>query len=333
VTRKKKNSLLPLLKGSKINLPSSKPSCIKSISTFVTAKRTNLATIQTCQQIILMKPFASISIVAVFATFTFFSSCKDDTANNDPTAVTDNALVEGESNRVIQAINTCADDSGVNKPAGTEQLEDILPSCAVITIDTTGAKSITIDFGTTPCLCSDWDGKYREGKIIATWTGMYRDSGTVISISTVDYYVGYDSSALNKFEYLKAVTNEGHNDNGNLHFSINVITAIVTLPSGQLIVWNSARDREWIEGESTWLPFDDKYSITGSAQGTDRNGNPFTVDITSPVIVALICPWIEQGTLEITHGNLPAATLDYGTGNCDAQATVTINGTTTTITL
>jgi hypothetical protein len=105
------------------------------------------------------------------------------------------------------------------------------------------------------------------------------------------------------------------------------------LPSGQLIIWNSQRDREWTEGESTFLPFDDVYSITGYASGTDRNGNPFTVTITSPIIVSFLCPWIEQGTLEITHGNLPDATIDYGDGTCDDQATITIGNTTITITL
>src|SRR5438093_1249621 len=278
------------------------------------------------------KTLASISLMAAFAAFSFLSSCKKDSANNDTTAVTDNAMAEGESNSVIQAINSAADDNNVRSDEG---LDSILPSCAVVTIDTpaVGTKTITIDFGTMPCLCSNWDNKYREGKISATWTGLYRDSGTVITIQTTDYYVGYNANALNKFEYDKTVTNEGHNASGHLHFSINVITAIVTLPSGQLIVWTSVRDREWIGGDSTWLPFDDKYSITGSASGTDRNGNAFTVTITSPLIVAFLCPWIEQGTLEITHGNLPTATLDYGNGTCDAEATITINGSTTTITL
>ncbi|HYV91717.1 MAG TPA: hypothetical protein VE978_08040 [Chitinophagales bacterium] len=278
-----------------------------------------------------MKTFASLSLMAAFAALTFLSSCKKDSVNNDTTAVTDNAMAEGESNGILQAVNSAADDNDVRSDEG---LDTILPPCAVVTIDTSNAsKSITIDFGSTPCLCSNWDNKYREGKITATWTGLYRDSGTVISIQTADYYVGYNASALNKFEYLKTVTNMGHNASGNLHFNINVITAIVTLPSGQLIIWTSVRDREWIAGESTFLPFDDKYSITGSASGTDRNGNPFTVTITNPVIVAFLCPWIEQGTLEITHGNFPTATLDYGDGTCDDQATITIGNTTTTITL
>src|SRR5262249_32088485 len=152
-------------------------------------------------------------------------------------------------------------------------------------------------------------------------------------IQTENYYAGYDPTALSKFDFLKTVTNEGHNSSGNLHYAINVITAIITLPTGQTIVWTSQRDREWIQGESTLLIFDDVYSITGSASGTDQNGNPFTVTITNPLIVKVTCPWITEGTLSITHGSLPTATLDYGDGTCDDQATVTINGNTFVITL
>jgi hypothetical protein len=40
-----------------------------------------------------------------------------------------------------------------------------------------------------------------------------------------------------------------------------------------------------------------------------------------------------MGTLEITHGILPTATLDYGDGTCNGKATITIDGTTTTFTI
>ncbi|MEO5675253.1 MAG: hypothetical protein ABIQ74_11465 [Chitinophagales bacterium] len=254
---------------------------------------------------------------------TLLTSCKKDSANNDVTAVTDHAIAEGESNRVIQAVNSAAYHYDVRDI----QDDSILPSCANITIDTISLfKSITIDFDTVPCLCSDWDGKYRQGIISATWTGLYRDSGTVITITTMDYYQGMLPSEMNKFDYNKTVTSMGHNANGNLHYSINVIEALVTIYSGQTISWTSQRDREWTLGDSTLLPFDDVYSITGSASGTDRNANPFSVIITSPLIAAFTCPWIKEGTLDITHGNLPVAILDYGGGSCDASATVTING-------
>src|SRR5690242_9396509 len=102
------------------------------------------------------KTFASISLIAAFAAFTFLSSCKKDSANNDTTAVTDNAMAEGESNSIIQAVNSAADDNNVRSDDG---LDSILPPCAVVTVDTpvNGTKSITIDFGSTPCLCFNWD--------------------------------------------------------------------------------------------------------------------------------------------------------------------------------
>ncbi len=277
-----------------------------------------------------MKKSAFYFLIILFASLTIFSGCKKD-GTGDATAAIDNAIAESESNRMIQAINTSADDNDIRSP---QELDSILPVCAVVTIDTSNSiRTITIDFGTTPCKCDNWDGKYREGKIIASWTGLYRDSATVITFTTENYFAGYDPTALNKFEYLKTVTNMGHNANGNLHYAVNVITAIVTLPDGKTITWTSQRDREWIAGESTLLAFDDQYSITGAASGTDRNGNPFTVTITNALIVKLFCPWISQGTLDITHGNLPTAILDYGNGECDNEANITINGNTTTITL
>jgi hypothetical protein len=280
-----------------------------------------------------MKLFASISFIAVFAALAVLVACKKD-SQNDLTAVTDNAMAEGESNRIIEAIYTAAYDNGVNKPAGVQELDTILPSCAVITIDTSSAiKSITIDFGSVPCLCSQWDLRYRKGKIIATWSGLYRDSGTVITIVTQDYYQGVLTPQMNKYDLNNTVTNMGHNAAGNLHYSIDVPNSMITFYSGETFSWTSQRDREWTEGESTLLPFDDVYSITGTASGTDHNGNPFTVTITIPLKVALICPWIEMGTLEITHGVLPSATLDYGDGTCNSSATITINGITTTFVL
>lgn len=288
------------------------------------------------QPFLLGKPFAFFSLMAVFAALLFLGSCKKDSTKkeDDSTALSDNATAEGESNRVIQAVNTAAYDNDVHRPAGTEEFDTIFPSCATITIDTSNStRTITIDFGSAPCQCLNWDGRYRQGKIIASWTGMYRDPGTVITISTQDYYQGALSTQMNKFDYNKTVTNMGQNGNGNLHYAINVIQANITFYTGETFTWTSQRDNEWTEGETTWNPFDDVYSITGSGSGIDRNGIPYSVTITNSLIVKLNCWWISQGTLEIEHGNLPTATLDYGDGTCNNKATITMNGVTTTFTL
>lgn len=275
-----------------------------------------------------MKSLKIFSIVFALLGFTLIYSCQKDKDNTDTTAATDNALAEGESSKVIDAINAVAESYSIGKPDGMQEtMEDSLFSpCATITVDTIDAlKTITIDFGPTPCQCVNWDNKFRQGKITATWSGGYREAGTVITVVTADYYAGYSATTMNKHEYLKTITNEGLNANGNLHFSVVVSAAMVTLYTGETITWQSTRDREWMAGSSTLQPFDDVYLITGGASGIDRNGNSFTVTITNPLQVQF-CPWIVSGTVETVHEGSPARLLDYGNGECDNKATVTVNG-------
>ena len=128
---------------------------------------------------------------------------------------------------------------------------------------------------------------------------------------------------------MKTITNMGRNANNNLHYSISVQNASVTSPQNKTITWQSSRDREWIAGESTLLdPTDDVYLITGSASGTGSAGNSFTVTITEALRVALNCKWITAGKLTLQPQNLSARYIDYGTGACDNDATVTVNGST-----
>ena len=56
----------------------------------------------------------------------------------------------------------------------------------------------------------------------------------------------------------------------------------------------------------------------------NRLGRNFDITITSPLIVALDCKWVKQGTFELVPEDLDTRTVDYGTGTCDNDATVTI---------
>ena len=57
------------------------------------------------------------------------------------------------------------------------------------------------------------------------------------------------------------------------------------------------------------------------------------MSITSPLKRDLSCNWISAGTIELQPTGKPLRTIDFGTGTCDNQATVTINGTIYNITL
>jgi len=258
-----------------------------------------------------------------------FNSCKKQTAaiSADTQAAQDNSYAEGTFTDAYNAVDVAARNGGSSLYKTGAQQPDMMSGASVsITYDSISlTRKIIIDFG-TGTLCKD--NRIRSGRIIATWNGRYRDSGTVITITFNNYTVNGD-----KVTGTKTITNLGHNTKGNIHFSIVVTGAGITTSTGT-ISWQSTRDREWIAGENTTAWADDIYSITGSASGTNRKGQTFNITIVKPLVVALDCHWIEQGSFEITTsaGN-STGTVDYGPGTCDNQASFSLNGKTYDFTL
>lgn len=259
--------------------------------------------------------------------WTGLASC--DRNKTDDTAAeggygTDNARLE----QTFDDVQNIADQAATTGTLSNYKVEaNILSNCATITHDTTVTPHVlTIDFGSTNCLCMD--GRYRRGQIIVTYNGHYRDSGYVHTITFNNYFVNN-----HQVTGTKTVTNMGHNPAGNLYYNISVNGSIILANNGGTLSWTSSRTRTWVAGEGTATRSDDVYEITGNASITRPNGNTFTMNITAPLKVALNCYWIEQGTIQMTAANGVVRTLDYGNGNCDNQATVTMNGNTYYITL
>lgn len=260
----------------------------------------------------------------LFCSVLIFTGCKKDDKeepDRDIGSASDNALAEV----TFSDIGNIVEQAAVNDSLTTYRVSfqsGILSSCATVSNDMSVTPHVlTIDFGNVNCKCAD--DKNRRGKILVSYTGQYRDSGSTYTVSFNNYFVNDFKVSGNK-----TVVNSGRNNSGNLSFSINV-NGIITNTSGQELIWNSVRTREWTAGESTsgilgWL--DDEYKISGSASGVSFEGTPYTVSISNPLLVALNCRWIKQGVLVFTPGNLPARVLDYGNGNCDNDATVTVSG-------
>jgi hypothetical protein len=287
-----------------------------------------------------MRKLIVILVLLINALIIFYGckKSKEETEFDTQTSQ-DNALAESTFNDVnnisIQALEqNILSTYKIANPANTT-----LNSCTHITKtpDSTGTGgTIVIDFGPVNCRCQGiicTDTRYRRGKINITYTGPYRSPGTVIQTSFDNYFVGYDTTKMFQVTGTKTVTNLGYNAANHLNFNIQVDGHLINSTGGTMH-WNSQRNREWIAGENTLLNWtDDEYIITGSASGTNFEGNTFTVIITSGLHVALNCPYVKQGVFELTPGGKPTRTLDYGDGTCDAKATVTVNGTTFPITL
>ncbi|OYT13446.1 MAG: hypothetical protein B6I19_05095 [Bacteroidetes bacterium 4572_114] len=109
-------------------------------------------------------------------------------------------------------------------------------------------------------------------------------------------------------------------------------TGLITLAeNGGIISWNASKEREWVEGSNTWNRWDDVYHITGTADGVRVSGQSWTKEIIIPLRRELVCRFFVSGSVEIIPEERPARLLDYGDGQCDNLATVTINGRTYTI--
>lgn len=270
-----------------------------------------------------MKKISLLFFILTVVLVLSFVACEDD-SDRDVSIASDNAFAEAVFDDV-SAISDQAVGGGLTTfIPGFET--GIMGTCATVTFDTIGSPdTVIIDFGPANCLCKD--NRYRRGKIIVSYTGRYRDSGTVITTTFDEYYV-------NDFKVLgtKTVRNKGVNTNGNLNFDIDVNGSIIKTNNQGTLTWTSQRNREWVQGSSTlinWL--DDVYLITGSANGTSAAGTSYTVTITKALQKEIAYRHIVAGTMEIIPKGFATRILDFGNGARDNIATVTINGSTFTM--
>ena len=274
----------------------------------------------------------SLALVAIVSA-AIFSSCKkkdEDEKDNDTASAADQSL----ASTTVNDMTSISDEAGKNYNVSsfrTSEADGITSApCATVTCDTlAAAKTITVNFGANNCLCND--GRYRKGVLVISFTGRYRDSLTLITVTPQGYYVND-----NLVTGTKTIKNMGHNSVGHLVYEINANIQIIKANNGGTISWQSTRQREWTAGENTFTWNDDMYSITGNASGTTANGNSFTAVITTPLVrnMAFGCRrHFVSGVLEHTPGGKATRYINFGTGTCDDQATVTINGVVYTITL
>jgi len=255
-----------------------------------------------------MKQIAALFLLALLAV-----SCRKERPAADTSATRDHSLGEELYNDLLRVVHDLSE--------GTTGVRDYETPCLdAVTIDLESSPmSILADFGEDDCV--GVDGKMRKGKILITYTGRYRDEGTVITITPDNYRVnGY------LIEGVKTVTNLGLNGSGQPHFSIDVAGTITSPGNAYTLMWNSQRIRTWIAGSTTLTIWDDEYHITGSGNGTNRNGLPYTTQILTPLHVKLLCPWIVSGTAWLTPQGLPDRIINFGNGACNAGFTVTVEG-------
>jgi hypothetical protein len=275
-----------------------------------------------------MKRTHALGSMALLLTLAFTSCKKEDVkSDSDVQAAENNSMAESNYNDAGSLVDMSY-TAGTNMSFRETNEEGMLSSCVTVTVDTVSSpRVITLDFGASNCMCID--GRNRRGKIIATYTGKYRDAGTVVNISFDNYFVND-----NQIKGTHKTTNMGYNAAQHLVHKVEVNGQIVKANNGGTITWVSTREREWVAGANTPINIlDDTYSITGNASGTNADGTSYTINITQALVRKMNCFWFESGKLDVTPSGRLVRTLDYGTSGCDNKATVTIAGLTFNVVL
>ena len=280
---------------------------------------------------VVMKKLLLYVLLSLF--IVFITSCKDDEVQEIIETIEsaeDNALAENEFCSIFDYVNSEGTDNSViygsvSKDPDIQEANKLLPECATVTVDT-NTRTITIDFGDVNCLCLD--GRYRRGKIIAIFTGKFREVGSSVSVTVEDYYLNdwaiTGTKTITKAEEYK--------------WNINVQNASITTEYGT-ISWSSNWNIERTEGNGTLNIFDDVYMYTGGASGVNRKGINYTVTIDQPLKkeISIGC-WknFTAGIWTLQNEGGGTMILNYdpiGGEPCDKIAEVTINGRTKRIIL
>jgi hypothetical protein len=229
------------------------------------------------------------------------------------TITVDNSTAENLYSDLFKVVdNVSSNEEGIR--------EDEIGCIDTVIVDTVNTPhSVLIDFGTDDC--AGEDGRIRKGQIYVTYTGRYREPGTVITVTPQNYTVnGYTVAGS------KTVTNLGNNANGEMQFTIVVDGSITAPGNAWTSQWSSTRTRTWVEGQSTATIWDDAYEITGSASGINRNGVNYDITIISPLRAEVGCRWIVSGTMLLSPEDYDNRTIDFGSGECNNGFSVTVNG-------
>jgi len=196
---------------------------------------------------------------------------------------------------------------------------------------------IIMDFGTG---CTGRDGRLRSGKIITTYTNRLFYPGAKAT-TTFD---GYTVDSI-KVEGTHVIANQGEAISTNCirhKWKVVVENAKLTKPNGNYTEWNSTKTITQVEGMCTpFIHIDDIYKIEGGGHGKVKRGNlliAWNSEITEPLIKKFSCRWLVKGIIRIVRLNLTTnspwiASINYGNGDCDNKALVTINGAAHIITL
>jgi hypothetical protein len=314
-----------------------------------------------------------MATIVVAAAITFTSCRKKETVKDDEdkeqNTAQDNNLAENTDNDMIAMGSQLSESSGTlttYKTIATESELMFAASCATISgtysVATVGSNTMmvatayTVDFGTTDC--EGADKRKRKGKLIyefpnaITGAKWYRNPGFMMIVKSDGYSVDGNLVAING----KTVTNTtpasiptGPNPGTNLTWSIKSDIQI-TKTNNDVISWKCDRTKELYNtsnancynGQSVAINWTKAVILlNGSSNGVNAKGENYNATASNVIRDFACTPSLSQphrhpfisGSISYLPGDRPVRTINFGNGECDFNATLTIKGQQYSITL
>jgi hypothetical protein len=176
--------------------------------------------------------------------------------------------------------------------------------------------------------CTDCFGNTKLGSVHVLLTDFWKNKGSLRTITFEDFSING-----NKLEGTRTILNTGFNDSLNLTFERDCQDASYSRADTATMYWESHRDVEMIAGYETFLAADDEYTVSGGATGTNFDQKPFTVTITEELFYKKCALFPVSGTILIEVEGESPIYINYGDGECDNIAEMTVDDITTEITL
>jgi hypothetical protein len=217
---------------------------------------------------------------------------------------------------------------------GGRVAQDAELACANISLSTTQkpAGKVTIDFGSG---CTGVDGKTRKGKVIVHYSGNWLVKGTVVT-TTLE---GFSINGV-KVEGTRTLTNKNYNiDSKVIQYEVNIADGKIIWPNGAYATRTVHRLHD-LKFEASMAQ--STLCITGTASGVTEGGVAYATEITEPLIFKSACKELDNYYFPVTGKKtvtLPAkpntnpVLVDYGSGDCDAQFTISVGALSASVTL
>lgn len=258
--------------------------------------------------------------IALGLMFSVFNSCQKD----DASPVFDEITLsqqETQTEESLADIDLIVDEAldvnlGQLKSASIDN-SVYLGDCPVITINKTANPQVmTIDFGTS---CTGKDGKIRSGKIIVS-SDSFATFPSVRDKTFDNYYV--DGKKI-EGSIVKTITKDQEN---NIRTAVLQEDVTITFADKEGSAHRVANlTRQYQRGQLA-NKSDNQIVSWGTVVFTRISGVEITKTITasSPLIFKTECHHLVSGIVSVTTSNNRSWSINYGNGDCDNLATLTI---------